>query len=355
MRVIILSAVWINLALAADDITPYKFSDAECQHGLPEYKIPESSVFSVARPQENAPNIIYYFSKPKQVEEYPIAIFCSGSETRESISSVIHVHRYFLGEFFNLGVAVITLEQWGVNGNQVNANEFIKHYTRTQRLTDHREVISHLLKDPPKGWNGKFIFVGVSEGGPLVTALTAEYADITLATINWSGAGDWNWREELWTFLVGMRDEMLNNVPWHIKVRGHLPSWVPYSVNLHLPKTKPEYNQVMDKTLADPTSEEEFMGMTYMYHADALNWPEVNYKKIRSPYLVVTGDQDTLIQSSDEFVKKAKAGGAQVTYVRVTGMGHYVRKRQDILDQSFEWLRNVINLSSSKAQEKAQS
>ena len=53
-------------------------------------------------------------------------------------------------------------------------------------------VINHLLKDPPKGWSGKFIFVGVSEGGPLVTALTAEYADITLATINWSGAGDWN-------------------------------------------------------------------------------------------------------------------------------------------------------------------
>ena len=91
MRVItiILSAVWINLALAADDITPYKFSDAEYQHGLPEYKIPESSVFSVARPQERAPDIIYYFSKPKQVKEYPIAIFCSGSETRESISSVI--------------------------------------------------------------------------------------------------------------------------------------------------------------------------------------------------------------------------------------------------------------------------
>lgn len=174
------------------------------------------------------------------------------------------MHRYFLKEFLDLGSALITLEQWGVNGNQVKVNEFMQHYTRTQRLIDHRIVINHLVKNPPEGWNGKLIFVGVSEGGPLVTALTAEHPDITLATVNWSGAGDWDWREELWAFLVGMRDEILNSIPWYIKIRDYLPSWMPYSVNLYPPRTRAEYDEIMDKTLTNPTSEKELVGMTYM-------------------------------------------------------------------------------------------
>ena len=331
-----------NLAFAAEGITPYKFSNAEYKNGLPEYNIPESSVFSVARSQKNAPNITYYFSKPKQGKKYPIAILCTGSSSRKSISSVIHVHRYFLKEFLDLGVALITLEQRGVNGNQINANEFMQHYTRSQRLIDHRAVINYLLKNPSEGWNGKFIFVGVSEGGPIVTKLTSEYADRTLATINWSGAGDWSWREELWAFMVGMRDEMLSSVPWYIKMRSYLPNWMPYSVNLYLPKTRVEYDAVMDKTLTNLTSEKELIGMTYMYHADALNWPETDYKNLKSPYLVVAGDKDTLIRSSDEFVRKAEQTGVNITYLRVHGMDHYVRKRQDILDKSFEWLKKVI-------------
>ena len=139
-----------------------------------------------------------------------------------------------------------------------------------------------------------------------------------------------------------MRDEMLNNIPWHIKIRGYLPSWMPYSLNLYLPKTRAEYDEVMDKTLTEPTSKKELMGMTYMYHADALHWPEIDYKNLKSPYLVVAGDKDMLIKSSDAFVHKAKHAGANITYLRVAGMDHYVRKHQNILDQSFKWLKKII-------------
>ncbi len=102
-----------HLALAADDILPCKFSDAKHQNGFSEYKIPESSIFSVARSDNDAPAITYYFSKPKQRKKYPIVIFCSGSESRGSVSSIIHMHRYFLKEFLDLGAALITVEQWG--------------------------------------------------------------------------------------------------------------------------------------------------------------------------------------------------------------------------------------------------
>ena len=348
MRIIavIISLIFFNNSVfAEEEITPYKWSDAEYNNGFLEYMIPKSSVFAVARSQRNAPVITYYFSKPKQHKEFPIAIFCTGSSSEESISSVIHVHRYFLREILDLGVALITLEQWGVNGSQINVGEFMDHYTRTQRLIDHRAVIQNLLENPPQGWNGKLIFVGVSEGGPLVTTLTSEYSDITLATVNWSGAGDWNWREELWFFLEGMRDEMLSGVPWHIKIRSYLPSWAPYFVNLYLPKTRLEYDEVMNQTLANPTSEKELMGMTYMYHADSLNWPKVHYEAIRSPYLVVAGENDTIIKSCDEFVEKAKQAGVKITYLRVSGMDHYVRKRQDVLDQSFQWLQKLLQPS----------
>ena len=87
--------------------------------------------------------------------------------------------------------------------------------------------------------------------------------------------------------------------------------------------------------------------MTYIYHADALNWPKIDYKDLKSPYLVVAGDQDTIIESSDEFVRKAKQAGANITYIRVAGMDHYVRKRQDILDKSFEWLKPFIHADAS--------
>lgn len=345
ITVIISFLLFSSISNATEEITPYKFSDTEYAEGFPEYSIPRSSIFSFARKQENAPDIVYYFSKPKQQEGFPIAIFCTGSSSRDSISSVIHVHRYFLKEFLDLGAGLITIEQWGVNGDYINIDEFMRHYTRSQRLIDHKAIINHLLENPPLGWNGKLIFVGVSEGGPLVTALTSEYADITIATVNWSGAGDKNWREELWEFLEGIHDEM-SSVPWYIKIRYKLPSWAPYSINLYLPETRAEYDEVMDQTLANPTPEKELMGMTYMYHADSLNWPKIEYEKIKTPYLVVAGEKDTLIKSSDEFVEKAKQAGVEITYLRVPDMDHYVRKRQDILDKSFDWLANLIKYSS---------
>ncbi len=167
---------------------------------------------------------------------------------------------------------------------------------------------------------------------------------MTLATVNWSGAGDWHWRDELWAFLFGMRDELLNSIPWHIKIKSYLPSWMPYSVNVSLgPKTRTEYDDVMDKTLTDPTPEKEFMGMTYMDHVDALNWPDIDYKGLKCPYLVVSGAKDTFIQSTDDFVRKAKQAGVAITYLRVPDMDHYVLKRQDIVDQSFEWLKKIVH------------
>ena len=328
---------WGNLTYASEEITPYKF-DCSYEEVLSksDYVIPSSSRFTVPRKEAASPEIVYYFTKPKNKENYSIAIVCGGSTTKDDIGSIIHFHRYFLEEFLTLGVAVITIEQWGVDGIKVDKDEFMAHYTRSQRLKDHQAVIEHLKANHPKGWDGKLIFLGISEGGPLVTSLTELYPDNTRATINWCGAGDWPWNEELWAFICTMR----KNSPWWFKMWDVVPTWLPFS--LKLPKAKKDYDLCMNQALENPCIEKEFMGMTYLYHADALQYSAHDYQKIKTPFLSVVGSEDPMIASSDSFVQKAKLAGANITYLRVESMDHYVRRRPDIIEQSFEWLRQQI-------------
>ena len=83
--------------------------------------------------------------------------------------------------------------------------------------------------------------------------------------------------------------------------------------------------------------------MTYFYLADAFKKAPTDYDQIRSPFLVVEGTEDPSIESCDEFVRKAKEAGAPVEYIRVEGMDHYIRKRPDIIEESFDWLRKIVN------------
>jgi alpha-beta hydrolase superfamily lysophospholipase len=316
----------VVIASESNEITPYKFTDKS----MPSYSIPNSSRFIIKRSAINAPNIVYYFSKPKKIN-YSIAILCGGSSSKDDIGSIIHFHRYFLREFMNLGVGVLTVEQWGVDGNEINKNEFMKHYTRSQRLQDHKTVIENIRKNPPKGWNGRFIFLGVSEGGPIVTTLTEQYSNIIIATINWSGAGDWSWREELWVFLKKLLTES-GECKQHSLLN-----------DCRTITSRDRYDARMDAIIHNPTSGQYFFGMTYKYHADALLYPTVEYQKIRAPFLVVAGAKDTNIQSSDAFVRKAKNAGVNITYLRVSDMDHYIRKRPEMIQRSFEWLQNQLD------------
>lgn len=325
--IIFISQSFFTPQLVCTEIAPYKFTDEDAASGMPEYTIPASSRYTTQRIYTNAPDIVYYLSKP-HVESYPIAIMCTGSSDKETIHSVIHIHRYFLQELLDLGAAVLTVEQWGVDGSIIDQKEYMDHYTRSQRLEDHVTVIETLKKNPPAGWNGKLVFIGVSEGGPIVTRLTELYSDDTIATINWSGAGDWSWRDELWQFLCG---RCLHQVALHdcVTCFGSAMS-------------RELYDDSMDATLQDPSSDLYFLNMTHRYHADALMYSKPEYERLRTPFLVVAGAQDSIIQSCDLFIQKARSAGVPITYIRVEDMDHYVRRRPDILDKSFAWLSDHI-------------
>lgn len=328
--VVILLCLFCLPAIAMDpietEISPYKY----VTRPVPSYDIPPSSRFTIHRIEKDAPEIVYYLTKSRE-KPYAIAILCEGSSMKGLLSSVVHFHRYFLEEFQKLGLGVLTIEQWGIDGNTINDDEFWGHYTRTQRLKDHQTVINHLKNQPPEGWNGKLVFLGVSEGGPLVTDLTILYPDETCATINWVGAGDWPWQEELWGFLQALIKENPECVEHHIKLRD----CVTCSKEI---LSREKYDVRVDTILRNPTTDKDFFGMTYLYLADVFQKPPYEYQKIRTPFLVVAGAQESNIQSNDEFVRKAVSAGAPITYERIEDMGHGIRQRPDIIERSFKWL-----------------
>jgi dipeptidyl aminopeptidase/acylaminoacyl peptidase len=52
--------------------------------------------------------------------------------------------------------------------------------------------------------------------------------------------------------------------------------------------------------------------------------------------------KDSIIDSSDAFVRKAKEIGVPVTYMRISDMDHYVRKKEDVINDSFAWLKKHL-------------
>ena len=316
------------------EVTPYKFDDyEECLKS--DYVIPPSSRFIAPRSQEDAPEIVYYLSKPHHVSTFPIAILCGGSTSAGQVASIIHFHRYLLAEFLQLPAAVITVEMWGIDGPAVDEKVFMEHYTRSQRLHDHQDLIYHLIASPPKGWNGRLILLGVSEGGPLVISLAQEYAHLLEATVNWVGAGDQNWQEELWNFIKDLR----KNLPWRYKLLDMIPSWI---YDFGVPKKYEKYCHIMQGTLSDSTAKKSFLGMTYKYHADALTYPQVDYACLTTPFLSVIGSLDPMIVSADMFAQKALEAGVPLTYMRIEGMDHSIRRRLEVVAQSFDWLREQL-------------
>lgn len=298
------------------------------------YNIPPSIRFTLDRAESTSP-LVYYFSKPDTIAPYPILVLCEGSSAKGALRSIFCRREEFSERVQSLHVGYLTVEQWGIDGNEIDEREFWNHYTRSQRLNDHLKVIKHLEENPPEGWNGQFIFFGGSEGGLLVTDLSVACPNNTLATINWVGASDWPWADELWQFF----EHWKQNSFW-VRLYNAVPRWLPFSPDI--PKTRNEYDALVQHIINNPTPDKWMAGMTYLYHADAFQRPPVDYGKIQSPFLVVKGTKDSDIVSCDQFVQKAQKSGAPITYFRIDGMDHWITKRSDVIDRSFEWLAKQL-------------
>ena len=268
------------------------------------------------------------FSKPSLVNTYPIVILVGGSTDKEHLSSIANFHKYFYTQLLQNNLGAISVDGWGINLNHINESEFMNHYTRSQILSNYQQVIDHLIKYPPTGWNGKLAVLGVSEGGPIATQLNEQNKMIS-ATVLWSGTIDSSWRDALWLDMYKVYTSVC--VPLKNPVKDC------YDV-----ATKDRFESRIDNILANPTSESYFFNMTNMYVADGVKFPTPDYDKLHGAILVVTGVKDTIIDSSDIFYEKAKQHDIDIAYWRVESMDHLIRKRPDLINDSFSWLANKL-------------
>ena len=286
------------------------------------------STFTLKRPQTGAPDIIYYLSYPKTAKSFPIVILIGGSSDNDSVASITEFHRYFLQNLEDIGVAALTVEQWGVNEHHIDKKVFMAHYTRTQRLSDHQIVIDELRRSAPPGWNGKLALLAVSEGGNIATTLISNRNNAISATVIWSGAGDWSLREELWPFMRNL-------------CSGQSATDISECRNI---STRKKYDSRLDDIALHPSAQLYFFNMTNMYMADAMKFPEPDYKNFHGELLMVSGVKDTLIKSSDDYYRKATRAGVDVTYWRVEDMDHSIRNRPELIERSFVWLKQQLRM-----------
>src|SRR5688572_24411945 len=97
-----------------------------------EYNIPPSIRFTLDREPRTSP-IVYYFSKPDSIKTpYPILIICDGSLSKDNLTSVLFMrqHPALASKIESLNVGCLTIEKWGIDGNESNEEEFWQHYTR---------------------------------------------------------------------------------------------------------------------------------------------------------------------------------------------------------------------------------
>ena len=333
--VFFISGVGFPTGEASVEVMPYKFDKI-----LPtDFVIPPQIRHTIPRLSPEEPDIVYYLSKPKNVSNYPIVIVCGGSYERSRLYSIFHIHRYFFQEFMDLGLGVLTAEEWGIDGHKIDADVFMEHYTRTQRFEDHKILMDHLLANPPEGWNGKFVLFGISEGAQLVTRLSEEYPSDILATVSWAGSGAWQWRDELWMFIGNLRA----GDSWWNQLVDKVSQWVPFMQRI--PATREKYDVLMDHIEKNPVATKEFMEMTYQYHADGCAYPLPCYEKLTVPFLDVVGGLDPAIESFDDFAKCAEAAGCPITYVRIDDMNHYIRRSPYAGVKTFNWLEEQLAAS----------
>jgi pimeloyl-ACP methyl ester carboxylesterase len=109
------------------------------------------------------------------------------------------------------------------------------------------------------------------------------------------------------------------------------------------PVNKTDYYKIVDRIKKNPTPKKWLGGMTYLYHADAFQQKPPAYSRIKSPFLVIIGSQDPLFPSTEDFVKKGTKNKMNLTYLKIQGMDHYIRKHPDVIAQSFAWLKGIFD------------
>lgn len=286
--------------------------------------------------REDGSELVYYISLPKNQEHqesYCIMVLSEGSYNSHETKSILRLHNWVLPYFEYLPIALVSLEKYGIDGQQIDIRLFHEHNTRLQRIQDHELVVQALEKNSFPGWNKKFVFMGGSEGGYISTALAIEHTFSTQALIILAGLGAWSSHDEIWGFLqhmyaqdvVGTSILALFNDDYEL-----------FSRTL--------FDKKIQEILNAPTAEKFWFGQTYKYWADAFSRDrEFNlhaFYDLKIPVLLVTGSKDPMIESCDALVEEATIYNTPITYWRIDDMSHNIKKEKpELFTEAAAWLQ----------------
>ncbi len=264
---------------------------------------------------------IYYFEAPENRENYPLLLVIEGSfDIERGPESILRLQKKFGELVLPMGVGVLTVEKRGVDGNEVDLDEFHRCNTVTNRFKQHLELINRLEKDPPIGWNGKLAILGGSEGSAVAIKLAEKV--MPSACIAIVPQGNQTFKEYVWgevaRFPGSMRADLLSGV------EGVLPG------------SKEAFESQIELMKREPDPFRFWFGQSYLYWTDAAELGvEKEFLNLSCPAFVITGSEDLGCPSTDHLVQIAIENGQQVIYLKVEGMGH------DALDPKWEVMPHI--------------
>jgi pimeloyl-ACP methyl ester carboxylesterase len=235
--------------------------------------------------------------------------------------SVLRLHEKIAEPFLKAGIGLVMMERRGVDGKKVDHRHFHQCNTPSQRLLDHMILVEHLNNHPPPFWNGKWILIGGSEGGPIAIKLAHKIQPLACVAI--VGCGKQSFKEYIWKTIQSM------------------PVWKRIFINL--PASRMAYEERCRRMKSDPSPEKRWFGQTYRYWADALDQSEhQEFLELKCPVIVVAGSKDIECASTDQLVEMAKRNGRNVAYLRIEGMGHEALDlRWNVIERVLDWLKPI--------------
>lgn len=273
--------------------------------------------------------LVYYLDSSKE-HNAPIVILIEGSYN-DAIGpeSILRLHKKIATPFLQAGMHIVLLERRGVDGKQIDIDLFHQFNFPSQRLSDHLTLIQYLRNNPPPHWNGQFIVIGGSEGGPIAIKLAHQIHPLACVAI--VGCGSTSFKEYIWKTIQSIQAES----PWGTQ---SLISWY-----YDIPVTRDAYEQQYQLMKANPTPKEKWFGQTFLYWADALDQTEdQEFLALKCPAIVVAGEKDIECSSTDHLIEVSRQHNQDVTYLRIEGMKH------DALDPKWHVIDLVINALHEK-------
>ncbi len=287
--------------------------------------------FELLRPDDSV--LVGYFDPPSGVETFALAIGIQGSPSE----SVWDLHQQFVKEVTGLKMGLITIEKQGIYGPDcMDETEYNKTNCRPHRIKDYLWFMERLREGLIPGWDGQIALLGGSEGGTIVASLAHRVPNLIAAIIFSSGGG------------IPCVEEMKLMAARYTKNEGYSPEDARDFLDF--------LNAKFEEIYRDPAPHKKLLDYTYKWWAHHLQSHTIDdMLKIECPlYYSHSVDDDRVpIESADIAAEMfEKLGKKNLTYRRIMGYGHDIRKScDDLIEDACAWLGEVLEEQKEKRQD----